>query len=184
MPLPGRDRAFAFESCKAMLAKLAWEAECLERHVSGNGDISEATYWATNGGITAWHLVDWVWADMDEAKRGTVGDKLGIDLGCNKGPERFEAYVTGNKDLNVCRAIALTAKHSILRPASAARFEEIEAEVSIGPTIVMSHGGVARAPYELIVKVDGLTDDMLHVLNRASSWWESFVRTNGIASEF
>jgi hypothetical protein len=167
-----------------MLTKLEWEAESLDRHVSYGGNLSEATYWATNAAVTAWHIVDWVWADMSEAQRQVLGAKIGVTLSGNKGQERFEEYIARNRDLHICRAIALTAKHSVLQPKSAARFERVEAEVTLSTTMTLAGGLPPSNPYELIVKVDSAPENILTVLYRASSWWEGFVRTNDIASDY
>jgi hypothetical protein len=183
MPLSGRGRTFAFESCKDMLTKLAWEAENLDRHIKAGRGVAEATYWATNAAITAWHIVDWVWADLNSEQRSALGGKLGITLGGNDGKKQLEEFVCRNQNLNICRAIALTAKHSILAAKSAARFEAIEAEVTLVPTIVTS-GISHQNPFELIVKVEGQLDTIVNVLWRASSYWEEFVRSNGIAADF
>jgi hypothetical protein len=186
MPLPGRERTFAFESCKDMLSKLAWEADNLERHVREGGDIATATYWATNGAITAWHVVDWIWEDMDLTQRSALSLKLDVPL---RDLSDMAGYVDKTAELHACRAIALTSKHSVLQPKSAIRFEKVEAEVSLGPTFAISVMGVTvqhapSIPYSLIVKVDGVTTDALSMLRAASSYWESFVRKNGIVAAY
>jgi hypothetical protein len=169
-----------------MLTKLAWEVESLERHLDVGLPIDQATYWATNAAITAWHLVDWAYADMTDAQQVSLGAKLGVILTGNEGATRFADFVAAKEsDLHVCRAIAMTAKHAVLRPSSKARFEKVWPEVSLTATVALADGTVLQ-PYDLIVRVDGNEEphEILHVLQRASAWWESFVRQNGIAAQF
>lgn len=185
MPLPGRDQTLAFESCKDMLTKLAWEVESLRHHLAVGLPIDQATYWATNAAITAWHLVDWVYADLTHAQQVSLGAELGVILTGNAGAERFADYVGREIDLHVCRAIALTAKHAVLKPSSKARFEKVLPEVTLTSTIILADVTFPQ-PYDLIVRVDDDDEhhEILHVLQRASAWWESFVRRNSIAAQF
>lgn len=179
--VPGRERTFALESSRDMLTKLAWEIDALDRHIGDGQDLAEATYWATNAGTTAWHIVDWAWFDLTDPVRVTLGNKYGLSLTGLKGQKRFEEFIATQAELKTCRAIAHTAKHAVLKPSLAARFEKIQAEVSIGATVTLA-GRPTPLPYGLLVKVDGVPEEIVPVLRRASAWWESFIRTNGIGS--
>ena len=154
-----------------MLTKLAREVDSLEHHLALGLPIDQATYWATNAAITAWHLVDWAYADMTDAQQVSLGATLGVILTGNAGADRFTDYVVQENDL-----------HVVLKPSSIARFEKVLPEVTLTATFTLADGTFPQ-PYDLIVRVDGddKPHEILHVLQRASAWWESFVRQNGIA---
>jgi Phage integrase family len=70
MPLPGRDHTFALEDCRALLSKLEREIERYkEIDTERVAAVADLTDLAFNISVTAWHLCDWVFADMTDEQR-------------------------------------------------------------------------------------------------------------------
>jgi hypothetical protein len=100
MALPGRDKTFAFESCRDMLDKLERE---IDRYARVDGkDVEAMKDLAFNIAVTAWHLCDWAYMDLKPEQR----DSLHIhSLG-----EMHERAFTC-RALYVFRQVATASKH-------------------------------------------------------------------------
>src|SRR5947209_4344327 len=100
MPLPGRDKTFAFESCRDVLDKLDRE---IDRYRKVNGkDIEAMKDLAFNISVTAWHLCDWVYGDLTAAQRHTLKIEKLTDL---------QKIALENRELYLCRQAAIASKH-------------------------------------------------------------------------
>lgn len=178
MALPARRRTFAFENCHDMLEKLAWEIEHLRALETGDiHEVALAAYWATNAACTAWHLSDWVYADMNDHHRAEIP----LVEGKREGLENFQANLLQRADLRVCAAIALTVKHALLREGSAKRFDGIEAEISEMPAIVLADGRIIGKGWHLIVKMGEDAIPVRQFLDNAFEFWTGFTYRHGIA---
>jgi hypothetical protein len=70
MALPGRDKTFAFESCRDMLNKLERE---IDRYTRVDGkDVDAMKDLAFNIAVTAWHLCDWAFMDLKPEQRDSL----------------------------------------------------------------------------------------------------------------
>jgi hypothetical protein len=62
--------AFALRGCRDLLEKLRYETGSLnttERH-----DVMGRAYIAFNCAVTAWHMTDWVWVELNQSQREKV----------------------------------------------------------------------------------------------------------------
>jgi hypothetical protein len=70
MPLPGREQTFALENCRDLLSKLEREIERYRairtEKVAAAADLTDLAF---NIAVTAWHLCDWVFADMNDEQQ-------------------------------------------------------------------------------------------------------------------
>src|SRR5271168_5177464 len=67
--------AFALRGCRDLLEKLRYETGSLnttERH-----DVMGRAYIAFNCAVTAWHMTDWVWIELDQTQRNKVQELAG-----------------------------------------------------------------------------------------------------------
>src|SRR5713101_4773830 len=95
--------AFGLQSSRDMLMKLQRDFDRLARSSEPWDHIDHGL----NVAMTAWHLVDWVWAEIKRSP-----DRLG-ELGIQgKGKDGFKDYVLNAcPELRYCQIIATSAKH-------------------------------------------------------------------------
>jgi hypothetical protein len=100
MALPGRDKTFAFASCRDMLDKLKREIDRYAR-VDGS-DVEAMKDLAFNIAVTGWHLCDWVFMDLTPAQR----DALNIHS-----LAQMQERALTSRALHVFRQVATASKH-------------------------------------------------------------------------
>jgi hypothetical protein len=100
MALPGRNKTFAFENCRALLDKLKREIERYA-HVDGR-DVEAMKDLAFNIAVTAWHLCDWVFMDMKPEQREALNIRSLAEM-----QERALTCRT----LHIFRQVATASKH-------------------------------------------------------------------------
>jgi hypothetical protein len=100
MPLPGRDKTFAFENCRSMLDKLKREIDRYTR-VEGS-DVEAMKDLAFNIAVTGWHLCDWVFMDLTPQQR----DGLNIHS-----LAQMREHALTCRALHVFRQVATASKH-------------------------------------------------------------------------
>jgi hypothetical protein len=111
---PGR-LAFALRGCRDLLEKLRCETGSLntiERH-----DVMGRAYIAFNCAVTAWHMTDWAWAELNQKQREEVQKlaKTSFDL-VPTNPKPLQKYVRcSSHALKLCELIANGSKHCVLR---------------------------------------------------------------------
>jgi hypothetical protein len=183
MALPARDKTFGLENCRSLLNKLLWEKKHLE---SSLGDVEALMFVAFNAAVTAWHLGDWVWADMTEEQRDALRIEWNLEL--KDRTEFLFALRQRERSLAICREIATASKHVKVSQSPdrgigvtvKAEFADVitnEGEVAI------EHGGspVTSATWNLYV-IDGEDSRCFqHVLELALCYWTEFIFGRGVA---
>ncbi|HEY6860962.1 MAG TPA: hypothetical protein VI358_14405 [Pseudolabrys sp.] len=99
MALPGRDKTFALENCRDLLRKLERE---IDRFVAAHTDVEARNDLAFNIVVTAWHLCDWVFADLTPEQMSKLQIKSLADL---------QAVARKCRALHLCRQAAIASKH-------------------------------------------------------------------------
>ena len=78
MALPGREKTFALENCRGLLEKLRRE---IKRFDAAEPDDVEARIdLGFNIVVTAWHLCDWVFADLTPDQKSRLKISSLLDL--------------------------------------------------------------------------------------------------------
>jgi hypothetical protein len=101
MAFPSRPHTFALENCRNLLDKLEREIDRIKSAASDDFDTHNDS--AFNAAVTAWHLCDWVFADMTPDQR----DRLSIQ----KIEDMREYARTQCRALHLCRQVATGSKH-------------------------------------------------------------------------
>jgi hypothetical protein len=158
MALPGRAQTFAFESCRDVLAKLERE---IDRYTvaAHSEELENMKDTAFNIAVTAWHLCDWVFNDMNPEQRTRLGIHDFIQM-CK--------HALDCRALNIFRQVATASKHWTVtnRP---------------DPTVKVV---VAAVPQWSIMFEDSngkMSAD--EAFEQALSFWTSFIYQNGIPSD-
>ena len=179
MPLPGRQKTFGLENCRDLLRKLEWEVEGLKGTFPT--DLDDLAFRAFNAVVTAWHIADWVWEDMDPDQRDALGDEWGTTLR-NKGAFRY-ALRQQNREVALCREIATASKHvEVIQSPD----DTIDAALSAGPgaaiTGATSDVLLAPCPVWALKVLDGeQRRPILDVLEGAFAFWTEFIYQRRIA---
>jgi hypothetical protein len=101
MALAGRDKTFAFETCRDVLLKLERELDRYQAACRADKleDMKDAAF---NASVTAWQLCDWVFHDLTPAQRVALNvDTLGA----------LQAVARKCRALHICRQVATASKH-------------------------------------------------------------------------
>ncbi len=104
-----RSATFDLVSCRDLLDKLQREIMRIEK-AAGRPDVCDH---GTNAALTAWHLTDWVWADVKNNLpiRSAIAKQAGRAAN-DFDVREFQDYVAGGcKYLQICRIIATASKH-------------------------------------------------------------------------
>lgn len=125
-PLPN---VFGLRTAPNLFRKLLWEREQLHRALAPEiyryPDVGPI-YVAFNCAVTAWHLVDWVWADATDTQRATLASTYGLcQFKGRKGRKGFsEALCERVPELAACHDIANGSKHfQLTQPKSSVKVE-------------------------------------------------------------
>jgi hypothetical protein len=162
--------AFVLRGCGDLLEKLRYETGGLsatERH-----DVMGRAYTVFNCAVTAWHMTDWVWAELDPKQREEAQRLAGTDYKIKEtDPRPLQAYARNVCEaLKLCELIANGSKHYVLRSP--------DALVSTGMT-----DGEGKDYGNPIVTVDGNERLVGDVLWQAVYWWETFLANWRVAEE-
>ena len=167
--MAGEPRTFEIRSCRDTMLKMARE---LDRVKNSGSDRGALTDHGINFAWTAWHMADWVWADMKDAQHRQVA----LEAGCN--PDRFgladfQPYLCRKiPDLAYCRIIATAAKHSECK---------FGADVDFGPDIswgaTFNIAGVPAPQRRWVLKMDVGKDRIpaSDVFDSVLAFWTNFV---------
>jgi hypothetical protein len=162
-------RTFELRSCRDMMAKMERE---LERVRSAGSERGILTDHGINFAWTAWHMADWVWADMTGAQRHQVAVEAGAD------PNKFvladfQPYVCSkSRALALCRIIATAAKHSECRFGADI---DMDPDVSLGPTFFVAGVSTPQRRWVLKLDVDGDRVPATEVFEAALGYWTEFI---------
>ena len=182
-----RDTTFDLVSCRDMLSKLDRE---ISRACSAVLREEIADH-CTNAAWTAWHLAEWVWADIkdDEALKAELAREAGV-RGRRFKYSDFIDFVQSKgqcPELAYMEIIAVSSKHVGAGPHDDRAFV-IEASATsehIGPDAgldwqpVYDYGNRPLWNFK-IVKRDN-RDKVIPWLDRARGYWARFINDHGIA---
>lgn len=184
--MPGRsasDRSGTFDlvSCRDLLHKLERELKLI-RLCTGREELADFGF---NFAVTAWHLTDWVWADMKDAYslKATLAKEAGVR------PPEFalkdfqDMMRRKSEDLNYCRLIATASKHVSVEhlpgdpDAFTATGSAVRSSVLLGGaplvTSPLAVGGGGK--YVLKIIVDGKRIRAVEVFERVLEYWTQFI---------
>jgi hypothetical protein len=104
------DRTWWLAGPVGVYHKFSWEFGQAYDLLNDQQDLTPAAYQAMNACITAWSLVDWICADMDEHNAwGQVNTMAGV-----KDSASFRQKARSFRELSACQQIANAAKHRSL----------------------------------------------------------------------
>jgi len=162
--------AFGLRGCRDLLEKLRYETGSLnttERH-----DVTGRAYIAFNCAVTAWHMTDWVWAELDQSQREKVQTLAGTSckLAATE-PLPLQEYARlSSPALKLCESLANGSKHCVLRRPD----PHVSTRMTDGEGI--DYGNP-------VVNVDGKETWVGDVLCQAALWWATFLTDWHVAEE-
>jgi hypothetical protein len=170
MALPGKDKTFALDNCRELLRKLERE---IKRFGQDRTDIEARIDHAFNAVVTAWHLSDWVFADMTEEQK--------LKLQIFSLPE-LKAHALQCRAIRLCRQAATASKHWEVTNFPDPNVAVIVTATPIGDTTV-SWPSIYIAPDWYLYFVDAQkTLEAEQVFEEALHFWTEFIYQNGIAA--
>jgi hypothetical protein len=161
MPLPNRQQTF-YENCRDLLEKLDREIDRY-RSIVGRDDhdlVEKLKDIAFNASVTAWQLGDWVFKDMTDEQRKSLGFN---DIEVLRKHAR-----TNCRALYLCRHAATASKH----------WEVTEFPDPNIQTIVTHENG-----WRVIFVDDNRRSEADQVFAEALDFWTNFIYGNHIARE-
>ena len=194
MPVIGKPpksprRVFLLATPANLFQKLNWEIRGLAEKLSSQsaddfGSHLDASYYAFNAAVTAWHLTDWVWTYTDVASKEEIADRLGLDLSkCKSSIGRLKAFqeamLQSSQALKICCEIANGSKHMEERNGS-----EILASVSwttrhASAGELKAGDPIATFTYNLVVRDSENEFTALEVFKSVENFWQDFLSTWG-----
>ena len=176
MAIPDREKTFSLKTSRDLLHKLEWELAGLKS--ADNQDLSHLAFAAFNTAITAWHLSDWVWADMSDAQRAELSENWKTPL---KGIGDFRARLRQeNRSIAICREIATASKHVSVtqspEPNIATVASAKASQVMNGSDIVVvGESAIVVSTWTLKIIDGGNIDEFIAVVNSALEFWSDFI---------
>ncbi len=177
--------SFDIDGCREMFQKLIHEIGLCH----STDDRPLLSYHLVNFAMTAYHLIEWVWSDLETLP--SVKAKLGADIGLAPGEfskEKFYSYVLNQcPGLRICQAIANGTKHVEYDGPYSGYVET--AYVSGQPLVLLAGVPDGAAKLSEIqqptgipkVIVDGETSgDVRNEFEQVVQWWNDFIRRRGI----
>jgi hypothetical protein len=108
LPEQKAQKAFGLRDSRDILEKLTWELGNL--FLRQRYDIAVCQYHAFNCAVTAWHVTDWLWQDVESSP--ALRTRLEKEIGPLKNDKAFQKYVSGECNaLILCQQIANGSKH-------------------------------------------------------------------------
>ena len=172
MALPGREKTFALEDCRDVLRKLERE---IERFGKDRTDIEARIDHAFNAVVTAWHLCDWVFADMTDEQKSKLKISDLSDL---------QARARECRALRLCRQAATASKHWEVTTHPDPRVAVIVTAEPIGGAAINLPVHIHVAASWYLYFVDG--SDILgaeQVFDEALDFWTQFIYQNQISRD-
>jgi hypothetical protein len=181
MAFPSRPHTFALENCRNLLDKLKREIDRLRSAASD--DFNTHNDSAFNAAVTAWHLCDWVFADMTPDQRGKLNILKIEDM---RGYARTQC-----RALHLCRQVATASKHWRVERYPDPNVKVITTANSIPVTETIQPAGTQPAKIQLLIERgcflyfddDGDVRAAEDVFDDASQFWTQFIYHNGIAQD-
>ena len=172
---------FDLVSCRDFLHKLERELDRI-RHCNDREELADLGF---NFAVTAWHLTDWVWADIKGAHR--LKAVLAAEASVRAPEFNFNGFQDlmrrRSDDLNYCRLIATASKHVGVEllpgdpDAFTATGSAVRSSVFLGgarsSTSPLAVGGGGK--YALKIIVDGERIPAVEVFERVLEFWTQFI---------
>jgi hypothetical protein len=172
MAIPGRDKTFALENCRAVLRKLERE---IERFGKDHADIEARIDHAFNAVVTAWHLCDWVFADMTDEQKSNLQIASLPDL---------QARARECRALRLCRQAATASKHWEITNFPDPNVAVIVTATPMDTGAVSSRFRLYTEASWYLYFVDGTVIlSAEDVFDDALTFWTQFIYPNGIAKD-
>ncbi len=186
-----RSATFDLVTCRDLLEKLQREISRIEE-AAARPDVCDH---GTNAAFTAWHLTDWVWADLENnwVTRSAIAKQAG-DYPPNFNLGQFQDYVAKKcEDLEICRIIATASKHvgwetpgghpDVTATGIASGSGGLDATASARSALTLPGGStVPPESWILKVKIDGKSQDALPIFRNALDYWRSFIDLHQIGT--
>jgi hypothetical protein len=159
MPEQKAQKAFGLSDARAMLGKLDWELNnlfCRTRH-----DVLVCMYISFNCAVTAWHVTDWLYEDIQ------ANPKL---KACWKDVFAFQAYAREEcPELKLCYQVATGSKHCLMGNSNS--------DPNVSATISDGEG----TDYANPIIMDGDTRHFAdNVFRAAMLWFQTFIQAQNI----
>jgi hypothetical protein len=163
--------------------------------LGGATDRQEVVDHGLNVAMTAWHLTDWAWKDIQGSNERMRGLQK-IAGRTIRSVEEFRCYIRKDSaDIAYCVGIAVSTKHfgSASRPAFqttvttafkvsdkpfAGKGGGVSFEFSPTGTKISYTANAAS----LWIEVDGSQQEAAKVFKNAADWWATFLKRMGIAA--
>ena len=165
MPLPGQEKTFALEDCRALLNKLKRE---IDRYNATSDNIEARIDHAFNVVVTAWHMCDWVFADLTEKQKSALQITKLADL---------QAIARKCRVLHLCRQVATASKHWKVTD-----YPDPTVAVIVTTTPLLGEHYGPRDWYLYFVD-DSKALSAEWVFDQALDFWTHFIYGNRIAAE-
>lgn len=163
---PKRPRqSFLVNDASQLFRKLSAEVNLF---LNSQFDTMRSGHLALNIAMTAWHMNDWVYADMDEHQREVAASFLGARVASYK--DFVSATTAYCEDLRMCQVIATASKHVEVEsrpdPSLHTRFEIVdvgvdEARPQLFTIWIIKSGGSKHPAQEVFKRVHRFWEDML-----------------------
>lgn len=153
-----------------MLTKLGWEMSTLfdaQKHK----DSRVGAYFALNGCLTAWHIFDWLAADLDE-RRAWLQAHTQLKVSDRK---QLAKMILAYPALATCHQVANATKHVFLNTAYKPGYK-----VGHEPRDETTNLGARHA---FLIETPNGTEEIVWVLYNAYLWWASTLRSLGYTVE-
>jgi|WetSurMetagenome_2_1015567.scaffolds.fasta_scaffold169597_3 hypothetical protein len=161
-------QSFNIGDASQLMRKLTVEIHQFAKH---NSSSTISGYLALNIAMTAWHMVDWVDADMDEDQCDTASRYLGQPLSNHK--SFVVAVTTACTALRICQVIATAGKHAEVKdrpdPSLSTRFKLVKSDPNkaglpgegLSYIWVIKRSGEEYLAEEIFKKVHRFWEDLL-----------------------
>ena len=179
-----RDTTFDLVSCRDVLAKLGREIS----RASAAVHREQLADHCTNAAWTAWHLVEWVWADIKDDHR--LKAELANDAGVKARSFDLHAFMRYLQSEGQCpelaylRKITITSKHVGAGPNDDQTFMvEASAASTTAPTLdwqpIYDDGRQPLWTFKVVEDED--RSNVIHWLQRVHEYWARFIDGHDIA---
>jgi hypothetical protein len=183
----GRDRTLGLATLDDVYAKLIWETQQFVRlERSPRKPNLPAKYMAQNAASTAWHMGDWLAAELDFASSwAQISTLTGQQLASL---DMLQTWMLKDVNLRSCQQIALAVKHVTLnKRAHEPDFQTIDEVVDVygklaedGFTLTEGYTVARQLPIHAAVWLEGQHRgmyDMKAILDGAATWWRDLLAT-------
>jgi hypothetical protein len=166
MAFSGREKTFKLENCRDLYNKLQRE---IDRFNADPTDLHARVDHAFNVVVTAWHLCDWVYADLTAAQKTNLQIKSLDDL---------KARTLQCRALHLCRQAAIASKHWAVETHPD---PDVSTVVSIAP--IRKHEDLyGPTRFELYFKDGDEHVAAEKVFDAVLEFWTQFIYQNQIAA--